>query len=94
MYAGIPVLILAVVGSAVGVAAPRRDWRPIFFTATGVLATLAVYGAPGVLEVISALPLVKGATITEVIATIGIRVSVAPLTSGSAEMTSRTPGAP
>jgi len=66
MYAGIPVLILAVVGSAVGVAAPRRDWRPIFFTATGVLATLAVYGAPGVLEVISALPLVKGATLTRI----------------------------
>ena len=33
-------------------------------------------------------------TIAEVIATIGIRVSVAPLTSGSAEMMSRTPGAP
>ena len=66
MYAGIPVLILAVVGSAVGAAAPRRDWRPIFFTATGVLATLAVYGAPGVLEVISALPLVKGATLTRI----------------------------
>ena len=66
MYAGIPVLILAVVGSAAGAAAPRRDWRPIFFTATGVLATLAVYGAPGVLEVISALPLVKGATLTRI----------------------------
>ena len=66
MYAGIPVLILAVVGSAVGVAAPRRDWRAIFFAATGVLATLAVYGAPGVLQVISALPLVKGATLTRI----------------------------
>ena len=65
MYAGIPVLMLAVVG-AVGVAAPRRDWRAIFFAATGVLATLAVYGAPGVLEIISALPLVKGATLTRI----------------------------
>ena len=66
MYAGIPVLMLAVVGSAVGAAAPRRDWRAIFFAATGVLATLAVYGAPGVLQVISALPLVKGATLTRI----------------------------
>ena len=66
MYAGIPVLMLAVVGAAVGVAAPRRNWRAIFFAATGVLATLAVYGAPGVLEIISALPLVKGATLTRI----------------------------
>jgi len=62
MYAGIPVLILALVG----VAARRRDWRAIFFAATGVLATLAVYGAPGVLQIISALPLVKGATLTRI----------------------------
>jgi hypothetical protein len=62
MYAGIPVLMLAVVG----VAAPRRDWRALFFAATGVLAALAVYGAPGILDVISALPLVKGATLTRI----------------------------
>ncbi len=62
MYAGIPVLILA----AVGLAAPRRDWRAVFFAATGVAATLAVYGAPGVIDVISALPLVKGATLTRI----------------------------
>jgi hypothetical protein len=62
MYAGIPVLVLAVVG----VATPRRDWRATFFAATGVLAALAVYGAPGVLHVISALPLVKGATLTRI----------------------------
>ncbi len=62
MYAGIPVLILAVVG----VARPRRDWRAIFFAAVAVVATLAVYGAPGVLHVISALPLVKGATLTRI----------------------------
>jgi hypothetical protein len=62
MYAGIPVLILAVVG----VATPRRDWRALFFAAVAVVATLAVYGAPGVLHVISALPLVKGATLTRI----------------------------
>ncbi len=68
MYAGIPVLILAAVGAVVGVgiAAPRRDWRAAFFAATGVLAALAVYGAPGVLHVISVLPLVKGATLTRI----------------------------
>ncbi|HWJ55211.1 MAG TPA: hypothetical protein VNR90_03320, partial [Vicinamibacterales bacterium] len=66
MYAGIPVLMLAVVGTIAGAAAPRRDWRAMFFAATGVLATLAVYGAPGVLHVISALPLVKGATLTRI----------------------------
>jgi hypothetical protein len=66
MYAGIPVLMLAGVGAAASVAAPRRDWRPLFFVSTGLLATLAVYGAPGVLQIISALPLVKGATLTRI----------------------------
>ena len=66
MYAGIPVLMLAVVGAIAGLAAPRRRWRAIFFAATGVLATLAVYGAPGVLQMISALPLVKSATLTRI----------------------------
>lgn len=60
MYAGIPVLVLA----AVGVAAPRRDWRALFFAGTGLLAALAVYGAPGVLHVISSLPLLKSAALT------------------------------
>jgi hypothetical protein len=66
MYAGIPVLILAAVGAIAAVTAPRRDWRALFFVATGVLATLAVYGAPGVLQIISALPLVRGATLTRI----------------------------
>jgi len=66
MYAGIPVLMLAVVGASVGIAAPRRHWRAIFFAATCVLATLAVYGAPGVLHIISVLPLVKSATLTRI----------------------------
>ena len=66
MYAGIPVLMLAVVGAIAGLAVPRRRWRAIFFAATGVLATLAVYGAPGVLQIISALPLVKSATLTRI----------------------------
>ena len=65
MYAGIPVLMLAVVGAIAG-------WRRR--GATGArssspprrLATLAVYGAPGVLHVISMLPLVKGATLTRI----------------------------
>jgi len=56
------VLILA----AVGVATPRRDRRAIVFAAIAVIATLTVYGAPGVLHVISALPLVKGATLTRI----------------------------
>ena len=62
MYAGIPMLVLAVVG----LAARGRDWRAVFFAAATALATLAVYGAPGVLHVISALPLVKGATLTRI----------------------------
>ena len=60
MYAGVPIVVLAVVG----LAARGRDWRAVFFAAMTALATLAVYGAPGILHLISALPLVKGATLT------------------------------
>ena len=58
--------MLAVVGFIAGMAAPRANWRPLFFGAAAVLATLAVTGAPGVLQTISALPLVKGATLTRI----------------------------
>lgn len=62
VYAGIPVLLLAMAG----VAAPRRDWRALFFAGTAVVAALAVYGAPGLIHLISVLPLVKGATLTRI----------------------------
>jgi hypothetical protein len=60
MYAGIPVLILL----AAGVLAARRDWRPWFFAGCGALATLTIYGAPGVLHAVSMVPLLRGATLT------------------------------
>ena len=54
------VLLLA----AIGLAAAGRSWRPWFFA--GVVRRsrcLAIYGAPGVLHLISALPLVRSASL-------------------------------
>ena len=69
MYAGMPVLILA----AAGLAAVRRDWRPWFFAGCGVLATLAIYGTPGVLHALSTIPLLRSAALT--------RLPIVPITA-------------
>ena len=67
-------LILTAVGKRVGVAMPRRDWRAIFFAAVAVGRDPGGLRRPGVLHVISALPLVKGATLT--------RIPIVPITGG------------
>ncbi len=60
IYAGIPVLVLA----GVAMTPPDRGWRTRFFAGAACLALLVVYGAPGINHLVSALPLVKGATLT------------------------------
>jgi hypothetical protein len=58
-YAGVSVLLLAIVG----LASAGRSWRPWFFAAVIVCGGLAMYGAPGVHHLISALPLVRVASL-------------------------------
>jgi hypothetical protein len=58
-YAGVSVLLLAIVGLAMA----GRSWRPWFFAGVVVAGCLAIYGAPGVHHLISALPLVRSASL-------------------------------
>jgi hypothetical protein len=58
-HAGVSVLLLA----AIGVAAAGRSWRPWFFAGVVVAGCLAIYAAPGVHHLISALPLVRSASL-------------------------------
>jgi hypothetical protein len=58
-FAGVSVLVLAVIG----LAAAGRSWRPWFFGGVVVLGCLAIYAAPGVHHLISSLPLVRSASL-------------------------------
>jgi hypothetical protein len=58
-YAGVSVLLLA----AIGLAAPGRTWRPWFFASVVAAGCLAIYGTPGLHHLISALPLVRSASL-------------------------------
>jgi hypothetical protein len=64
-YPGIAVWLLAAVG-AVGAVVGRREWRTWFFTAAALIAFLVMYAAPGVHQAISALPLIKAASLPRV----------------------------
>jgi hypothetical protein len=57
-HAGVSVLLLAVLG----LAAAGRAWRPWFFAGVAAAGCLAIYGTPGVHHLISALPLVRSAS--------------------------------
>jgi len=55
VYPGIAAWLLAAVGLVWG----RRDARIRFFAALGLVCALIMYGTPGLLEIVSALPLLK-----------------------------------
>nr|MCU0255815.1 YfhO family protein [Vicinamibacterales bacterium] len=58
-YPGIAVWLLAAVGLAVG----ARAWRTWYFAGSATFALLVMYAAPGVHQFVSALPLVKAASL-------------------------------
>jgi hypothetical protein len=62
IYPGLATLVLGVVGWTCGV----RRWRIWFFAAAAVLAMAVMYGAPGILQIVSSVPLLKSATLTRV----------------------------
>jgi hypothetical protein len=59
IYPGIAVWLLAAVGIATGI----RAWRVWFFASTAAFAMLVMYGAPGIHELVSRLPLIKAASL-------------------------------
>lgn len=62
IYPGIATWLLA----AIGVASGARRWRTWFFTIAGLIAMLVMYGAPGVHQIVSALPLLKAASLPRI----------------------------
>ena len=88
-HAGVSVLLLA----AIGLAAAGRSWRPWFFAGVVVAGCLAIYGAPGVHHVISALPLVRSASLVRlaflvaaaaaILAAFGVDALARPLDRGA-----------
>ena len=61
-YPGAVVWVLAAVGLVTG----RRDWRVWFFAAAAGFALLVFYGAPGVLHLISRVPLLGSASLPRI----------------------------
>lgn len=59
IYPGIAVWLLA----AAGIAMRVRAWRVWFFASAAALAMLVMYGAPGVHELVSSLPLINAASL-------------------------------
>jgi hypothetical protein len=55
VYPGMAVWLLA----AVGLTQAWKDWRVRFFVAAGVVAGLVMYGTPGIVDVVSHLPLLR-----------------------------------
>ena len=71
-YAGVSVLLLA----AIGLAAAGRAWRPWFFAGVVAAACLAMYGAPGVHHAISALPLLRSASLVRLAFLVAAAVAI------------------
>jgi hypothetical protein len=69
IYPGLATGVLGVVGWMCGL----RRWRVWFFACAAVLAMAVAYGAPGVLQLISSVPLLKSATLT--------RAAIVPIAS-------------
>lgn len=67
IYPGLVVWLLAPIGLIGG----ARAWRAWFFAAVAALALLVFYAAPGVHQLVSTLPMIKGASLTRV-AIIGV----------------------
>jgi hypothetical protein len=55
LYAGIPVVVLA----AAGAAARLHEWRVRFFVAWAVVALTLMFGLPGIVHAVSALPFLR-----------------------------------
>jgi Bacterial membrane protein YfhO len=69
IYPGLATLVLGVVGWTCGL----RRWRIWFFGIVAVLAMAVAYGAPGILQLVSSVPLLKSATLT--------RAAIVPIAS-------------
>lgn len=69
IYPGLATGVLGIVGWTCGV----RRWRVWFFASAALLAMAVAYGAPGVLQLVSSLPLLKSATLT--------RAAIVPIAS-------------
>jgi hypothetical protein len=69
IYPGLATGLLGVVGWTCGL----RRWRVWFFAGAALLAMGVAYGAPGVLQLVSSLPLLKSATLT--------RAAIVPIAS-------------
>lgn len=67
IYPSLVVWLLAPIGLIGG----ARSWRAWFFAAVAALALLVFYAAPGVHQLVSMLPMIKGASLTRV-AIIGV----------------------
>ena len=69
IYPGLATLLLAAVGWICGV----RRWRVWFFACAALAAMAVAYGAPGMIQLVSSLPLLKSATLT--------RAAIVPIAS-------------
>jgi hypothetical protein len=60
MYPGLATGVIGIVGWTCGL----KRWRVWFFAGAAILAMAVAYGAPGVLQIVSSVPLLKSATLT------------------------------